>query len=183
MLDIVVSGGLAVLPSGPQEADIGVTGEKIAAIGAPGSLAALGAGRVVDAAGQIVIPGGIDPHVHCNWPMPMPGVAQPTLTEPASRVSLSGFARRHDHDDRLRPSRGQRHDSAGNRTAAAAVGGRLLWRLRLSHDAARQDRARAPRRACRGSAGRACLGQDVHDRHHPLAARAAWSISATSGRC
>src|SRR5436189_4357909 len=91
MLDIVVSGGTAVLPSGPEPADIGVAGEKIAAIGAPGSLAGIGAGRVVDAAGQIVIPGGIDPHVHCNWPMPMPGVAQPTLTEPASRVSLAAL--------------------------------------------------------------------------------------------
>jgi dihydropyrimidinase len=91
MLDIVVSGGIAVLPSGPEPADIGVAGERIAAIGAPGSLAALGAGRVVDAAGQIVIPGGIDPHVHCNWPMPMPGVAQPMLTEPASRVSLAAL--------------------------------------------------------------------------------------------
>jgi cytosine/adenosine deaminase-related metal-dependent hydrolase len=56
MLDIVISGGLAVLPSGPEPADIGVNGERIVAIGAHGSLAALGAGRVVDAAGQIVIP-------------------------------------------------------------------------------------------------------------------------------
>jgi len=92
MFDIVVSGGTAVLPSGPEPADIGVTGDKIVAIGAPGSLAAIPgsspgtAGRTVDATGQIVIPGGIDPHVHCNWPMPMPGVAQPMLTEPASRV-------------------------------------------------------------------------------------------------
>src|SRR5205809_6037206 len=91
MLDIVVTGGLAVLPSGPEPADIGVVGEQIVAIGAPGSLAALGAGRLVNATGQIVIPGGIDPHVHCNWPMPMPGVAQPTLTEPASRVSLAAL--------------------------------------------------------------------------------------------
>ena len=68
MLDIVISGGLAVLPSGPQPADIGVTGPHIAAIGAPGSLAALGVGRVVDAAGQIVIPGGIDPHTHMELP-------------------------------------------------------------------------------------------------------------------
>src|SRR5205807_4587921 len=67
MLDIVVSGGLAVLPSGAEAADIGIAGDKIAAIGAPGSLAAMSAGRVVDATGQIVIPGGIDPHVHCNW--------------------------------------------------------------------------------------------------------------------
>ncbi len=91
MFDIVVSGGLAVLPSGPETADIGVAGGRIAAIGAPGSLAAVGAGRTVDATGQIVIPGGIDPHVHCNWPMPMPGVAEPTLTAPASVVSRAAL--------------------------------------------------------------------------------------------
>src|SRR5262245_41020967 len=91
MFDLVVSGGTAVLPSGPEPADIGVAGERIAAIGGPGGLAAIGAGRVSDASGQIVIPGGIDPHVHCNWPVPMPGVAQPTLTEPASRVSLAAL--------------------------------------------------------------------------------------------
>jgi dihydropyrimidinase len=91
MLDIVIAGGTAVLPSGPEPADIGVSGDHIAAIGAPGSLAALGAGRIVDAAGQMVIPGGIDPHVHCNWPIAMPGVTQPTLTEPASRVSLAAL--------------------------------------------------------------------------------------------
>src|ERR1700738_1224924 len=73
MLDIVVSGGIAVLPSGPEPADIGIAGERIAAIGAPGSLAGLGDARLIDATGQIVIPGGIDPHVHCNWPMPLPG--------------------------------------------------------------------------------------------------------------
>jgi dihydropyrimidinase len=91
MFDIVVSGGTAVLPSGPEPADIGVSGERIAAIGAPGSLAAVGAGRTVDASGQIVIPGGIDPHVHCNWPMPMPGVSEPTLTAPASVVSRAAL--------------------------------------------------------------------------------------------
>src|SRR5712671_297502 len=56
MLDIVVSGGLAVLPSGPEPADVAVVGEHIVAIGAPGSLAAIGAGRTIDAAGQIVTP-------------------------------------------------------------------------------------------------------------------------------
>src|SRR5258705_12064204 len=95
MLDIVVSGGIAVLPSGPEPADIGVAGERIAAIGAPGSLAALGAGRVVDAAGQIVIPGGIDPHVHCRWPIVVPGTTEHQLTDPASvgsRGALFGGA-------------------------------------------------------------------------------------------
>ena len=57
MFDIVISGGLAVLPSGPEPADIGVADEHIAAIGAPGSLSAIGAGRTVDAAGQITLGG------------------------------------------------------------------------------------------------------------------------------
>ena len=44
MFDSVVSGGTVVLPTGPEPADIGVNGEHIAAIGAPGSLTAIGAG-------------------------------------------------------------------------------------------------------------------------------------------
>src|SRR5439155_918235 len=90
MLDTVITGGLAVLPSGAEPADIGISGETIAAIGAPGTLASGGAGRVVDATGQIVIPGGVDPHVHCNWPMPVPD-GEAKLTEPASRVSQAGL--------------------------------------------------------------------------------------------
>jgi len=76
------------VPSRPISASAAGTSR---AIGAPGSFAAIGAARTLDASGQIVIPGGIDPHVHCNWPMPMPGVAQPMLTEPASRVSLAAL--------------------------------------------------------------------------------------------
>jgi dihydropyrimidinase len=90
MLDTVITDGLAVLPSGPEKADIGISGDKIAAIGAPGSLSALG-GRVVDAAGQIVIPGGIDPHVHCRWPMPTPGQTQHNLTDGPDRVSQAAL--------------------------------------------------------------------------------------------
>src|SRR5579859_1733252 len=88
MLDVVVSSGLAVLPSGAEKADIGVSGGKIAA---PGSLAALGAGRVVDAAGQIVIPGGIDPHVHCRWPVVVPGTTQHHMTDGPARVSQAAL--------------------------------------------------------------------------------------------
>src|SRR5437868_12096137 len=69
MFDLIVSGGTAVMPASTEAADIGVQGGKIAAIGAPGSLAAIGAARVVDAAGQIVIPGGIDPHIHAGMPI------------------------------------------------------------------------------------------------------------------
>src|SRR5207253_1931831 len=64
--------------------------EKIVAIGAPGTLAPLG-GRAVDATGQIVIPGGIDPHVHCRWPMPVPGQTQPNMTDGPDRVSQAAL--------------------------------------------------------------------------------------------
>lgn len=69
MFDLIVSGGTAVMPAATEPADIGVSGGKIAAIGAPGSLAAIGAARTVDATGQIVIPGGIDPHIHAGMPI------------------------------------------------------------------------------------------------------------------
>jgi dihydropyrimidinase len=69
MFDLIITGGTAVMPAATEMAEIGVAGGKIAAIGAPGSLTPIGAARVVDAAGQIVIPGGIDPHIHCGMPI------------------------------------------------------------------------------------------------------------------
>ncbi len=56
----VIRGGTAVLPTGVTQADIGIRGETIAAIGQ-----ALGPGeREIDATGRIVTPGGVDPHAH-----------------------------------------------------------------------------------------------------------------------
>ena len=182
MLDIVVSGGLAVLPSGPQPADIGVAGGRIAAIGAPGSLAAIGAGRIVDAAGQIVIPGGIDPHVHCRWPIVVPGVTPAPADRRAGAGQPRGAARRDDDDHRFRAGRGGRPGAERDRAPAEGMGRRLPLRLRLSHDGPGQDRARDPAAAQGSSRGGPPFSQDLHDRHHALAARAAWSISATSGR-
>jgi dihydropyrimidinase len=73
MFDLVISNGTAVLPGGATVADIAVSGQAIVAIGAPDTLAAAGASRVVDASGQLVIPGGVDPHVHCALTLPAPG--------------------------------------------------------------------------------------------------------------
>ena len=61
MLDLVIRGGQVVTPDGVGAWDVGIEGEKIAAIAAPGTLPADSA-RVIDAGGQLVIPGGIDPH-------------------------------------------------------------------------------------------------------------------------
>ena len=90
MPDIIIVGGLAVLPTGPETVDIGVDRGRIVAIGAPGSLAG-GANRTIDASGQIVIPGGIDPHVHCRWPIVVPGVTQHQMTDGPAQVSRAAL--------------------------------------------------------------------------------------------
>lgn len=60
--DLVVRGGLVVLPGAPMHTDIGVVDGRIAAI-AP----QLARGRQeVDATGRIVLPGGIDSHCHMD---------------------------------------------------------------------------------------------------------------------
>ncbi len=61
--DLLIRNGTAVFPWGEAAADIGVTGGKIAAIGASGT-----ADTVIDAAGLHVLPGLIDPHVHLRDP-------------------------------------------------------------------------------------------------------------------
>src|SRR6478609_4621934 len=91
MLDLVITGGLAVLPNGAENADIAVQGEKIVAIGAPGSLAAAGAARTVDASGQVVIPGGIDPHIHCGMPIVGGPSNEPIFAAPPSQVSKAAL--------------------------------------------------------------------------------------------
>ena len=61
--EILIRGGEVVTVDGRRRADIRVVGETIAEIGA--DLAARGASTVeIDARGRLVLPGGIDPHVH-----------------------------------------------------------------------------------------------------------------------
>jgi imidazolonepropionase-like amidohydrolase len=60
-IDLVVAGGTVVLPDGPRKADVLVSSERIAGVVDAGE----GRGReVVDATGKIVLPAGVDPHVH-----------------------------------------------------------------------------------------------------------------------
>ena len=67
MLDLAITGGTCVLPTGTQAADIGVKDGRIALVGGPGSLPE--AARTVSAKDRLVIPGGIDPHIHCLMPV------------------------------------------------------------------------------------------------------------------
>jgi len=63
MLDMIIKGARVVTPSGVGEWDIGISGEKIAAVGLPGLLPEENT-TVIDAAGKIVVPGGIETHAH-----------------------------------------------------------------------------------------------------------------------
>lgn len=64
-MTLVVSGGKVVTPERARQADVVVEGEKIAALLPPGSAAAAHPdAEIIDATGRIVIPAGVDPHVH-----------------------------------------------------------------------------------------------------------------------
>ena len=61
--DLAIVNGTVVTEGGVRVGDVAVVGERISAFGPPGSLV-VGAARVLDASGLLVLPGGVDPHVH-----------------------------------------------------------------------------------------------------------------------
>jgi dihydropyrimidinase len=92
LLDTIIRGGDVVTPQGVVQCDVAIVGETIAAVTAPGALLAQSAGRVIDASGRIVMPGGIDPHVHLHhvWIKP-DGTALTTAgPEQVGRAALFG---------------------------------------------------------------------------------------------
>src|SRR5215813_41617 len=80
MLDLVIRGGQVITPQGAGAWDVGVEGQRIVAVAAPGTLPR-DAARIIDAVGNLVIPGGIDPHVHTHWPIPALGGGTTTLVD------------------------------------------------------------------------------------------------------
>ena len=65
MYDLLVRGGTVVTETAAERLDLAVEGERIAAIGPSDSLGAE-AERIIAADGCLVLPGGVDPHVHYN---------------------------------------------------------------------------------------------------------------------
>src|ERR1700726_1723459 len=64
--DTVIRNGTVVTATDTSVADVGIAGDKISAIAA--GLPVENAGRVIDAANHLVIPGGIDVHTHLDMP-------------------------------------------------------------------------------------------------------------------
>ena len=63
MLDTIIRGGTVVTPMGVGNWDVGIQGEKIVVVAVHGAPLPE-AQRVIDASGKIVVPGGIEPHIH-----------------------------------------------------------------------------------------------------------------------
>ncbi len=63
MLDLIIRGGTIVTAGGEARADLGIAGGRVAQIG--GELAGA---RELDATGKLLLPGGIDAHVHLSTP-------------------------------------------------------------------------------------------------------------------
>jgi dihydropyrimidinase len=92
MLDLIIRGGDVVTPQGVIRCDVAIAGETIAALTAPGALPADAATRVIDASAHIVMPGGIDPHVHLShvWMKPDGTPLVTAGPEQVGRAALHG---------------------------------------------------------------------------------------------
>jgi len=92
VLDLLLTGGLVVTPGGPAQLSIGVKDGRIAAL-ADGAALHEPAARTLAVDGMVVVPGGIDPHIHCNMEVVDPNGGPSTYTggpEVVSRAALHG---------------------------------------------------------------------------------------------
>ena len=90
MLDLVIRGDRVVTPAGVAACDVAIEGGKIVAVATAGTFGSDQTRRLIDATGKIVIPGGIDPHVHLKWYTPHPD-GSVTYTDPPSVVSRAAL--------------------------------------------------------------------------------------------
>lgn len=84
-MSILIKNGRVVTATDDYIADIFIQGESIAVIGKNLDVAA---DKVIDASGKIVMPGGIDPHVHLD--MPFMGTYSSDNYETGTRAALFG---------------------------------------------------------------------------------------------
>ena len=83
--DTIIRGGTVATASDTFSCDVGITGGKITALGAD-----LGdATEIVDATGMLVLPGGIDSHVHISQPS-APGIVMADDFASATRSAAFG---------------------------------------------------------------------------------------------
>lgn len=89
MLERSLVGGLVVTPTEARPLDIGIQNGKVAMLAEPGGLPE--AADVIDVAGRTVVPGGIDPHVHCDLSIEDPGGGPPATSSGPGVVSQAAL--------------------------------------------------------------------------------------------
>src|SRR6187397_1277149 len=65
-LDLVLRGGTVVTVEGQRQADVGIRDGRVAIIQDRDDGDALSGAREIDATGRLLLPGGVDPHVHLH---------------------------------------------------------------------------------------------------------------------
>ena len=100
MYDLLVTGGTVVTATLSEPMDVAVQGERIAALGAPGSFGT-DAQKVIDATGSLVLPGGVDPH--CHYRLEFEGVLTTEGQEYSSAAAYGGTTTIIDFADQLPP--------------------------------------------------------------------------------
>src|SRR4051794_19028028 len=96
-LDLLVEGGTVVTPLGRHRANVGVRDGRIAYVG-PGRPAAA---SVADAGGLLVLPGGVDTHVHLMDPGGTDREDFPTGTSAAAASGVTTIVE-HSHGQPVR---------------------------------------------------------------------------------
>jgi dihydropyrimidinase len=87
MLDLLITGGRVVSAATTEAWDVGVQDGRIVLLATPGSVVQEAA-RTIDASGKLVIPGGVDAHVHFNLPLSPVMTAQ--SAGPGTRAAAFG---------------------------------------------------------------------------------------------
>src|SRR3954471_14902508 len=84
-MSILIKNGRVITATDDYHADVYIEGEKVIAIGKDLNVTA---DQTIDAAGKLVMPGGIDPHVHLD--MPFMGTYSSDNYETGTRAALFG---------------------------------------------------------------------------------------------
>ena len=146
-MSLLIRGGTVVNADASQRADVLCEGGSIRAVGA--DLQAPAGAQVVDAGGQYVMPGGIDPHTH----MQLPFMGTVTMDDFFTGTA-AGAGRRHHHHHRLRHPRPEAAADGGLQDLAR-LGREVRRRLRLPRGRHLVGRDGAPRHGHAGAARRA----------------------------
>ena len=183
MIDLVISGDRVVTPHDIGPADVAIGGGKVVAVAARGGFPVPAGARVVDATGKIVMPGGIDPHTHCLWPIPGPDGAVSLTQGPSvvGRAALHGGTTTIIDFTRWTHGRSVQEAIEARMAQWREDGCACDWALHtmVEGDLPPEVPAQLGEAIEAGHPTVKIFTTDITPEPHA----AAWSISATSGRC